>query len=309
MKLSIVTTMFFSAPYINEFYERASAEARKYTEDYEIILVNDGSPDKSLEAAVAVHENDRHVKVVDLSRNFGHYKAIMTGLSHARGDLVFLVDCDLEEKPELLSVFLDAMKRTGADAVYGVQHKRKGGFFERVSGRIFYSLFNLLSDHPISHNELIARLMTKRYVESLLDFREQEVFLAGIMALTGYHQEPVVVEKLHKGATTYNLSRKISVFVNSITSFSNKPLIFIFFLGLIVSMISAGAACYLLIQRIFFRVYNEGWPSLIVSVWLIGGIMIFCLGIIGIYLSKIFMETKARPYTVVRKVYSHTDEE
>ena len=145
MKLSIVTTLYYSAPYLQEFYARIKQAAETITDDYEIILVNDGSPDQSLETAVFLYNHDPHVKVIDLSRNFGHHKAAMTGLAHAVGELVFQIDVDLEEEPELLTKFYEIFEASDADAVYGVQDKRKGGLVERATGWLFYTVFNLLS--------------------------------------------------------------------------------------------------------------------------------------------------------------------
>ncbi len=315
MDLSIVTTMFCSAPYIKEFHERVTKEASRITDDYEIILVNDGSPDDSLGIALQLQNSDDKLKIIDLSRNFGHYKAIMTGLSHASGELIFLIDCDLEEKPELLGEFIKAMKDSwaadetkGADVVYGVQKSRKGKYFERITGSIFYKVFNLMSSYPIPENALIARLMTGRYVSSLLEYRDQEVFLDGIQALAGYRQIAVPTDKLHKGDTTYNLRRKLSVFVNSVTSFSNRPLIYIFFLGIAISASAAAGTLYVIIKKLIdYTHYKAGWPSMIASLWLIGGLIIFCIGVLGIYLSKIYMETKDRPYTIIRKIYEKKD--
>jgi putative glycosyltransferase len=134
MTLSIVTTLYESAPYLAEFHVRVCNTAEKITRDYEIILVNDGSPDNSLDVARSIHLKDNRVRVIDLSRNFGHHKAMMTGLAHARGDLVFLLDSDLEEERELLRTFYEELQRSGADVVFGVQEKRKGRLFERLSG-------------------------------------------------------------------------------------------------------------------------------------------------------------------------------
>ena len=128
MKFSIVSTLYQSAPYIVEFYQRATAVAQQFAgDDYEIILVNDGSPDNSCELAIKLTETDNHVVVIDLSRNFGHHKAIMTGLVQALGEYIFLIDCDLEEEPEWLSRFTMKMGREQCDVVYGVQERRKGG--------------------------------------------------------------------------------------------------------------------------------------------------------------------------------------
>jgi putative glycosyltransferase len=304
--LSIVTTLYCSAPHLEEFYRRASAAAETITSDYEIVFVNDGSPDDSLLIALELFERDPRVRVVDLARNFGHHKAIMTGLRHARGQLVFLVDVDLEEDPELLTAFAAALDTAGADVVYGVQQERRGNWFERWSGRIFFRIFNLMSDHPIPENLLTVRLMTRRYVSALLSHGEREMVIAGLWVLTGFRQLPIAVTKHSRSKTTYNLGRKFAVLVNSITSFSNRPLVFIFYLGVVIGTLAAVAALYLVIRRIFFGILLPGWPSLIVSVWLLGGLILACLGIIGIYLSKIFIETKQRPYTIVRSVHERT---
>jgi putative glycosyltransferase len=306
MDLSIVTTLYYSASYLQEFYERISVEARKITDNYEIIFVNDGSPDNSLDIVLSFYGKDENVKVIDLSRNFGHHKAMMTGLANAKGQLVFLIDSDLEEEPELLSHFYSELKSSGSDVVYGVQQIRKGSFFEKLTGKIFYQVFNWLSSYPVPPNLITARLMSQRYVKSLVEHKDREIFLAGLWAITGFVQVPLVVKKHSKGHSNYKLGKKVSILVNSITSFSNKPLVFIFYLGCIILLFSSVAAVDLIIRRIFFGVLLAGWPSLIVSIWLLGGLNIFCIGVVGIYLSKVFIETKQRPYTVVREIYERS---
>ena len=304
MELSIVTTLYRSEAYIEEFHRRITAAAERITSDFEILMVNDGSPDGSLHTACGIADRDERVSIIDLSRNFGHHRAMMTGLARASGRIVFLIDSDLEEAPELLSEFYKKLRDTGADVVYGRQVKRKGGLFERASGSLFYRLFKLLSSAPVPYNLTTVRLMSARYVRSLIEHRDREIFLAGLWQITGYEQVPLDVTKYSKGTSSYTVRRKISIFVNAITSFSNRPLIFVFYLGVAIMAVSCGAAVYLVIRRVFFGILLFGWPSLIVSIWMLGGLTIFSLGVIGIYISKIFMETKDRPYTVVRTVYS-----
>jgi len=303
MELSIVTTMYYSASYVEEFYRRIGAEAEKITNNYEIIFVNDGSPDNSLEIAISLHEKDRRVKIVDLSRNFGHHTAMITGLAATTGSYVFLIDCDLEEEPELLSKFYKEMLQSQADVVYGLQQKRKGKLFERISGGIFWKMFELLASYPVPKNQLVARLMSRRYVSSLLEYGEREVFLPGIWAMTGFKQIPLTVKKLSKGSSSYTFRKKIAQFVDAITSFSTTPLVYIFYLGALIILVSSISALWLIIRRIFFSIYLAGWPSLIVSIWLLGGLTIFCIGLIGIYLSRVFIEAKQRPRAIIRKIY------
>ena len=305
MDLSIVTSAFYSAPHLEEFWVRSCAAAEKITDSFEIIIVNDGSPDNSLEVARALVAKDPRVRVIDLSRNFGHHKALMTGLAHSCGDLVFLLDSDLEEDPELLERFYRELKATAADVVFGTQEKRKGNLFERLSGFLFFKIFNALSSHPVPTNEVTARLMNRKYVSALLQHREREMLLAGLWVLTGFTQVPLTVTKHCKSSTTYSLRMKIAQAVNAVTSFSNKPLVFIFYLGSGILCLSTGAALYLVIRRIFFDTLLLGWASLIVSIWMLGGLTICCLGIIGIYLAKIFIEVKQRPYTIVKDIYEH----
>lgn len=303
MMLSIVTTLYNSAPYLEEFHRRVCAAASEITRDFEIILVNDGSPDNSLEVALDLCRKDPRVAILDLSRNFGHHKAIMTGLIHARGDLVFLLDSDLEEEPELLHQFYEELKSTRADVVFGVQEQRKGKLFERISGALFFKVFNSLSTHPIPPNLITARLMTRAYVAALTGHQEREFMIAGLWALTGFQQLQLKVRKHHKPSSTYGLGRKISHLVNAITSFSNKPLVLIFYLGCFIVLVSSIAAIDLIVRKLLYGTMLEGWASLIVSVWLLGGLTIFCLGVIGIYLSKVFIEVKQRPYTIVKQTY------
>ena len=304
MRLSIVATLYQSAPYINEFYARSSAAARMLVgEDFEIILVNDGSPDNSLDLAVKLTEQDSHLIVVDLSRNFGHHKAMMTGLAHAKGNAVFLIDSDLEEDPEWLLSFEEQLKQEHCDVVYGVQEHRKGDWFERWTGQWFYRLFKILTGIALPDNIVTSRLMTRRYVNALLSHQEREVFLGGLWYITGFDQRSQVIKKHNTSKSTYTFRKKMSLFVNSITSFSNAPLTIIFYIGISISLFALAYIIYLVTCWLFFVKPMSGWTSVMASIWLLGGMIISFIGVIGIYLSKIFSETKQRPYTIVRQVY------
>jgi putative glycosyltransferase len=300
--LSIVTTLYRSAGHLEEFYRRMTAAAARVTADFDLMFVVDGSPDDSLAVALALASADPRVSVVELSRNFGHHRAMMTGLARARGDLVFLIDCDLEEQPEWLELFMVRLQAVEADVVYGVQDVRKGSWFERVSGWWFYRLFNLLSDYPIPANVSTARLMRRRYVRSLAAHRDREVFIAGLWAITGFRQVAVPVVKTSLSATTYTVRRRVRLLIDAVTSFSRRPLVLIFYLGLSIVCASSIGVVYLTYQRLASG-FLPGWASLIVSVWMLGGLTLFAIGLIGLYLSRIFMETKRRPFTVIRQVY------
>jgi len=305
MKLSIVATLYQTALYVDEFCRRAANAAKCLTDDYEIVLVNDGSPDDSLMRAVRLTESDGHVVLIDLSRNFGHHKAMMTGLSYAQGEKIFLIDSDLEEEPEWLLSFSEQMEQDGCDVVYGVQEQRKGEQFERWSGQWFYRFFRVITGMALPENIVTARLMTRRYVDALLRHEEREVFLAGLWHITGFEQRPRIIRKHKTSETTYTFRRKMSVLVNSVTSFSSAPLRSIFYIGISISLLAGGYATYLIINWLFFSKPLSGWTSVMASIWLLGGTIISFIGVIGIYLSKIFSEAKRRPYTIVRQVYGN----
>lgn len=303
MKLSIVATFYRSEQHLQEFCTRIQREAESITSDYEIVLVNDGSPDNSLDIALSQAEQNSRFRIVDLSRNFGHHPAIVTGLAQATGELVFLIDSDLEEPPELLGLFYAEMQRVQAEVVYGVQERRKGSLFERLSGAGFYAFFDLLTDYPVPANQLVARLMTCDFVTASLQYQERCMYLPGLWMMTGFRQTSMVVQKYSKGSSTYTLRRKIAIAVDSITSFSTKPLVYIFYLGTIIVLLSLLGIGYLIVGAALFGDFALGWPSVMVSVWFLGGLMIFCLGLIGIYLSKVLTEIKRRPYTIVRRLH------
>jgi putative glycosyltransferase len=303
VRLSIVTTMYRSAGFLEEFYARASIAAAAVSSSYEFVFVNDGSPDESLAAALRLRDRDSRVRIVDLSRNFGHHKAMMTGLARARGELVFLIDCDLEEDPQWLVQFHEAMTRSGADVVYGVQSSRKGNLFERLTGTLFFYLFNRMLADPLPSNVVTARLMTRRYVQALVQHRDRELCLAGLWVITGFDQRPFEISKGDRGGSSYTARRRISVAVNAVTSFSNRPLIYIFYIGVAVMLLSALMGGVLVYQSVTHGIGVPGYASLMVSLWFLGGLTIFCLGIIGIYLAKVFTESKDRPYTIVRAEY------
>lgn len=304
MRLSVVATLYRSEPYIVEFWQRASAQAQAAAgENYEIILVNDGSPDDSLEKAVALTRLDSRLVVVDLSRNFGHHKAMMTGLAHARGELVFLIDSDLEECPEWLAPFLAQLERDDCDVVFGVQSSRKGGLWERWTGALFYRLMRAIAAVEMPIDMVTARIMTRRYVEALVQHEEREIDIGGLWAITGFDQRPQRVRKLSSSATTYTFRHKLALLFTSVTSFSNAPLRAIFYIGTIISLISFAVLLFVIGQWWLTSEPVSGWTSLIVSIWLLGGIIIAFIGVIGLYIAKMFIEVKRRPYTIVRRIY------
>jgi putative glycosyltransferase len=302
MKISVVSTLYKSSPYIHEFIERTRAELQKLGDNYEIVLVDDGSPDDSLRVALRHLATESRLKVIELSRNFGHHKAMMTGLEQADGDMVFLIDVDLEEPPELLGAFYEKLVKEELDVVYGVQESRKGGFAERLFGLIAWKMIDWLLPITVPSNHSTVRLMTRDYVQALVRHKENKTAIGGLWVMTGFKQAGIPFKKLSRNVSSYSFRARLLALLESITSFSETPLYFVFYLGLVVLFVSAIIALLLAVRKMTGQVLS-GWVSTLFSIWFLGGLAIFSIGVVGLYVSRIFIETKGRPYTIVRKIY------
>ncbi|WP_452220383.1 glycosyltransferase family 2 protein [Lacinutrix salivirga] len=307
MKLSVVTTLYKSKPFLETFLlEIEKAIQQLQIEDYELIFVNDGSPDDSLDYLIQQKETHPKIKLIDLSRNFGHHYAIQTGLGFAKGEHVFLVDNDLETPPSaLIDFYKEINKDASLDVVYGYQEQRKGNFLEKYLGSIFWVLINKLSDTKIPHNILTERLMSKQYVKALLSLNDANLFLGGMMHWVGFNQKGIAIKKgQREGASTYSLRRRADLMLQAVTSFSGKPLVYLFYFGLFISFFSILFIVYLIIKKLMFMDEVQiGWTSTIAVSVLILGIISTFLGIIGIYMYKIFRQVQGRPNSIVRKIY------
>ena len=310
MRLSIVTTLYKSSLYVSEFYERVSKQAQKITDNYEIIFVDDGSPDDSLQKCIALHKHDQKVTIIELSRNFGHHKAMMTGLSHAKGDFVFLIDSDLEEEPELLGSFWQELQNhEDLDLVFGVQERRKGKWFERFSGYLFFKVLNSLNDTKTPENFLTVRLMRKIFLDNLISFKEKEVVFSVINSLTGFKSKKYLVKKEANSPSTYSLRMKFKLLLDAIVSSTPKPLWIIFNVGLLITLASSIYIFFLMYNKFFNDAIVDGWTSVMILISFFGGLIIFFLGVIGLYISKVFIEVKQRPYSIIRNKYQRNVDE
>lgn len=304
--LTIVATVYRTGPHLEEFCRRAFAAAQEAgfpPQKTDIVLVNDKCPADGLMCALREQARDERVSVVDLSRNFGHHKAMMTGLMHARGEHVFLLDSDLEEQPEWLGSFATQMAEQGCDVVFGVQDSRKGGALERLSGALFYSLFSALTNISLPKNLVTARLMTRRYVRALVLHQDRDAVIAGLWLVTGFDQRSQIVRKLSLSPSSYGLGAKIRFLINSVTSFSSRPLLLMAGMGASITILAGLIILWFGFRRLFFQTYMDGWLSTLASIWFIGGVNVLCMGVVGIYVGRIFNEVKHRPYTIVQQVH------
>lgn len=281
-----------------------ATSAQQITQDYELILVNDGSPDGSLQKALLAQQQDAHIKIIDLSRNFGHHEAGMIGLEHAQGEFIFLIDSDLEEAPELLLQFWQAMQQQpDSDVIYGVQAQRKGRWFEQNSGQLFYTLFNALSEIKIPANALTIRLMRKPFVDSLAAYRERKLFVAGIMAHAGFNQQAMLVNKLSKSTTTYTLAKQLQLVMVSITSFSSKPLTYLFVFGCLLLLLAVFSLLTIGINAVLFNAVVTNMTVMLLATALISGCVITCTGLLGLYIANLQAEIKQRPRVIIKRIY------
>jgi putative glycosyltransferase len=302
MQLSIVSTLYRSAAHLREFHARARAAAERIAGDWELILVDDGSPDESLAIALELQRDDPRLTVIELSRNFGHHHALLIGLQQARGERVFLVDSDLEEEPEHLVEFwrrLDA--EPDLDVVYGVRTNQRGRGVATLGSLLFDRLFNLLGETRIAPGSLNIRLMRRRYVDALQQIGERELFLTGVFDWLGFRQVAAPIQVKPRGATSYSLRRRLRLALASLTSFSSLPLKVSFWFGFVIA---AGAFAYslwiVLRVLVFDAAPPEGWASLMASIWFLGGTVLMAIGVLGAYVARIYREVKHRPVAVIR---------
>ena len=307
MKLSVVTTLYKSRPFLATYLKEILASIQEIKIDnYELIFVNDGSPDDSVKFLLEQKKEIPQIKIVDLSRNFGHHYAIQAGLGYASGDFIFLIDNDLETPPTVLIDYYNEIKKDETlDVVYGYQEIRKGNFIEKKAGSIFWILINKLSDTKIPHNILTERLMTKQYVSELLRLQDANLFIGGMMYWIGFNQKGIAVKKgKREGASTYSLKRRAQLMLQAITSFSGKPLEWLFYFGLLISFCSIVFLIYLAFRKIIHQDEVQlGWTSIVAINILILGVISTFLGLIGIYIFKIFKQVQGRPNVIIKKIY------
>lgn len=298
--LSIVTSLYSSAPYIDEFYKRTLKCLSCLPLKYEFIFVNDASPDDSATRVLNLRKSDEQVHLIDLSRNFGQQRAMMAGLSEASGDYIFTIDVDLEERPEFLLELYQALTEENLDVVYGVMKKRQGGIIKKHLGSLFHWLLNQFSYIPIPKNVLWSRLMTRQYAQCVTSLKEEHLYFGGLFQVAGFKQKPIYLEKTYKGSTTYTTFKKFLVAYDALFSFTSAPLMMICFLGGAIVCFSLLYALFTLIQYTFFGLGVPGWTTIVLFQSLMFGFVIFTQGIIGIYVGKTFMQSKNRPLYFIK---------
>lgn len=302
--LSVVATLHNSHATINQFVHRVTKAAQQVAEQFEIVLVDDGSTDNTIQLVRNLADQGLPIALYELSRNFGHHAAMLEGVKRASGDFVFLIDCDLEEAPELIVEFHSIMHEKSADVVYGVQKKRKRGKgIDILFGRLFYSIYNFLSEVKIPPNLTVTRLMKREYVSALSLFSETEMIAGSIWAMAGFKQYAVDVDVQYKGHSSYSMRRRISMAIEAIISTSTRPLKLYFMLSLLVVLTSISALFWIMINWFLYDRPVPGFYTVVISIWFTCGFLSSGVGLIGMYLSVVMKEAKNRPRAIVRSVF------
>lgn len=282
---------------------RSLISSGKIGKQSRILFVNDGSKDRTWALITGLHEQDGLYAGLNLSRNKGHQNALFAGLMYAkeRADLAISMDADLQDDIDAVDEMVDKYLE-GCDIVYGVRNSRRtDSFFKRFTAEAFYRLMNFFGAQTV-FNHADYRLMSRRALQGLAQFKEVNLFLRGLVPMIGYRSDVVYYERHERfaGESKYPLKKMLSFAVDGITSFSVKPIRMITFLGFLVFAISLVMLLYVLVS--FFLGAVPGWSSILVSLWALGGLTLLSIGVVGEYIGKIYMEVKARPKYLVEQI-------
>jgi dolichol-phosphate mannosyltransferase len=303
IELSIVIPTFNEEGNILPLYEQIT-EVLEHIQitAYELIFIDDGSSDSSVLQIEKLRKADTSVHLIEFSRNFGHQHALKAGLDCARGAAVISLDADLQHPPALIPEML-TLWRSGAQVVYTRRQDKKNiGFFKKISAKAFYWLANRLSEVPIEEGTADFRLLDRKVVAAIKSFKESHLFLRGLIPTLGFKQVALDYEPAQRfsGHSKYSFSKMFQFAINGITSSSAKPLYFSIYLGLFFAFLAFVYGCYAIYISIFTDAAITGWTSLIASVLFIGGIQMILIGIVGIYLGKLFVQSKQRPTYIIK---------
>jgi dolichol-phosphate mannosyltransferase len=301
--ISVVVPAYNEEQVIAETYRRLTAVCAAGDCEYELIFVNDGSRDGTGEILRELAAQDKHVRVLGFSRNFGHQVAVTAGIDHAAGDAVVLIDADLQDPPELIPSLI-ARWREGYDVVYAVRRRRRGEtWFKRATAGLFYRVLQQLVDVRIPLDTGDFRLMSRRVVDCLRAMPEQHRFVRGLVSWVGFNQVGIEYERRERfaGETKYPLRKMLRFALDGITSFSFKPLQLAGVLGGYAAGIGFAGILVILYLRLCTRLTVQGWSSLMVVVLFLGGVQLLVLGVMGEYIGRVYDEVRRRPLYILQE--------
>ena len=298
-KISVVVPSFNERDNIPKLIERLIQVLTDY--DYELIFVDDGSSDSTAEFLESMHDLNPRIHFIQLSRNFGHQNALKAGLDHAGGDCIISLDGDLQHPPELLPAFIKKWEE-GYEIVYSRRKcSKQNSIFKRKTSNVFYSLLNKLSEVKLEPGTADFRLIDRKVADVLLQFTEIDPFLRGIVKWVGFSQYAIdyIPDTRLSGESKYSLKKMIKLAIQGITAFSVRPLYTAIYIGFGFSVLSVLYLPYVLYSYFSGHVIS-GWASLMMTIVFIGGLQLIIMGIIGIYIGKIFLQSKQRPNYIIR---------
>lgn len=303
MHYSVIIPVYNEEKVLLETHKGITKVMQSCGESYELIFIDDGSTDNTARLLEQLVDEDDHLRVLELSRNFGHQVAITAGMDYAVGDAVIVIDADLQDPPEVILEMIEKW-REGYEVVYGRRIKRRGeSFFKRATAAFFYRFLRLLTDVAIPVDVGDFRLLDRKVCDVLKAIREKNRFVRGLVSWVGFRQIAVsyVRERRLVGKTKYPLRKMIRFAVDGMTSFSNKPLKLASLLGVLLAFAGFVYLVYVLYLRIFTEKTIEGWTSIVSLTLIFNGVILIILGIMGEYIGRIYEELKDRPLYIIRK--------
>jgi dolichol-phosphate mannosyltransferase len=300
--ISIVTPVYGCANMLQSLYDRLVLTLAQITQDFEIIMVNDDSGDDAWDEIKKLSKIDSRVKGINLSRNFGQHRAITAGLDYAQGDWVVVMDCDLQDQPEeIIKLYNKAQE--GYDIVWGQRVQRQDSFFKKTSSKLFHIIYNYFTE--LNKDETIANfsIVSHQVINQMLKMKEQNRNYPIFVEWLGFKSTQIPIKHASRecGKSSYTFNKLINMAIDNIVSQSNKPLKLSIKFGFSISLLSVLYAIYLIIRYFIYKTPIEGWTSVMVSIYFIGGLIFANFGVLGLYIGKIFDETKDRPLYIVRE--------
>ena len=301
--LSIIVPCYNEEQALPFFYQEIDKVSKELKElNFELIFVNDGSKDKTLEVLKEYHQKDKRVKYLSFSRNFGKEAAMYAGLEHAKGDYVTIMDADLQDPPSLLKEMYQLTEKEGYDCVGTRRVTRKGEPpIRSFCARMFYKLINRLSKVEMVDGARDYRFMNRKMVNAILELKEYNRYSKGLFSFVGFKTKWLEYENINRvaGETKWSFWKLFIYALDGITAFSTVPLVLSVILGLVFCLISFIMIIAIIIKTLVYGDPVSGWPSLVCIIFLCSGVQLFCMGIIGQYLSKTYLETKKRPIYII----------
>ncbi len=298
--ISVVIPVYGCPECLVSLCQRLRQALSHITDRYEIILVNDSSPDNSWEIIQEIAQTESVVKGINLSRNFGQHCAISAGLEYATGDWIIVMDCDLQDQPEEIAK-LYAKANEGFDQVVAIREKRKDNFVIRMTSKLFYLIFNYLADEKLDNRVANFGIYSRKVIDSIKRYKEKDRSFGLLAHLVGFKRAAIKVEHglRPKGQSSYNFSKRTGLAISHVLSHSNKPLLLVVKIGFTCSFLASLYIVWLLIKFFFMSSTISGWPSVMVSLFFLSGFIISVVGMVGIYVGRIYSETKDRPLYIV----------